>query len=101
LAVTAIKRLPDFPDLATVAEIIPGFEANGWFALLTKSGVRGEIVRKINDDLADVLGQDELEQKFRTLGTYPHSMPPSETVAFIGAYERSWPPRVRALVKPQ
>ena len=36
LAVTSARRLPDHPDLPTVAETLPGFRSMGWFALLAR-----------------------------------------------------------------
>lgn len=99
LAVTSPKRLPDFPNLATMAETIPGFEATGWFALLTKSGVPEDVIRKVNRDLAGILAQEELRRKFETLGTYARPMPLAETASFIHEYESAWRPLVRAVVK--
>src|SRR5262249_57701547 len=45
LALTAAQRLPDFPDVPTVSETIPGFEATGWVALLAPArGFPGNVV---------------------------------------------------------
>jgi len=101
LAVTAARRLPDFPDLPTVSETIPGFEAKGWFVLMAPSGVSPEIVRKLNHDLNGVLAQDELQRTFRTLGLYVRPMSPAETAAFIRSEQDLWRPIVRELVKAQ
>src|SRR2546430_468604 len=46
LAVASAQRLPNFPDLPTVAETIPGFIATGWFPLLAPAGTPDWIVRK-------------------------------------------------------
>jgi tripartite-type tricarboxylate transporter receptor subunit TctC len=40
LAVGSTKRLPDFPDLPTVAETLPGFSPGGWLALVAPGGTR-------------------------------------------------------------
>ena len=53
IAVASAKRLPDFPDLPTVAETLPGFEARGWFALMALTGTADEIVQKVSQDLID------------------------------------------------
>jgi tripartite-type tricarboxylate transporter receptor subunit TctC len=42
LAVTSLQRLPNFPDLPTVAETLPCFIATGWFALLAPAGRRSQ-----------------------------------------------------------
>jgi len=99
LAFTAAQRLPDFPDLPTVSETIPGFETSGWFALMAPAGVSDEIVQKLNRDLRNVLGQSELQQRFQTLGTYARPMSPPETVSFIRSEQDRWRPMVRELAK--
>jgi tripartite-type tricarboxylate transporter receptor subunit TctC len=99
LAFTAARRLPDFPDLPTVSETIPGFEAKGWFALMAPAGVSDEIVQKLNRDLRNVLAQSELQRRFQTLGTYARPMSPSETVSFIRSEQDRWRPLVRELAK--
>src|SRR5262249_52974344 len=44
LAVASTKRLPDFPDLPTVAETVPGFQAVGWQVLMAPAGTPAAIV---------------------------------------------------------
>jgi tripartite-type tricarboxylate transporter receptor subunit TctC len=99
LAFTATRRLPDFPDLPTVLETIPGFEAKGWFALMAPAGVSAEIVQRLNRDLRDVLVQSELQRKLQTLGTYARPMSPAETASFIRGEQDRWRPLVRELAK--
>jgi tripartite-type tricarboxylate transporter receptor subunit TctC len=101
LAVTSVQRLSDFPDLPTVSETIPGFEAKGWFVLMAPSGVSPEIIRKLNHDLNGVLAQDELQRTYRTLGVYARPMSPAETAAFIRGEQDLWRPIVGELVKAQ
>ncbi len=99
LAFTAAQRLPDFPDLPTVSETIPSFEAKGWFALMAPVGVSAEIVQKLNRDLRNVLSQSELQRKFQSLGTYARPMSPPETASFIRSEQDRWRPLVRELAK--
>ena len=51
LAVASPQRIPDFPNLPTVAETLPGFAASGWQAMVAPVGTPAPIVRKISDDL--------------------------------------------------
>ena len=46
LAVAAPKRLPEFPDVPTAAETLPGFEAGGWQVLVAPLGTPSAIVRR-------------------------------------------------------
>ena len=97
VAVASHKRLPNFPDIATVAETVPGFAAMGWFALMTPNGTPETIVRKVNADLNAVLELPEIKQRFQEIGTYPRPMSPSETTEFIRAEQALWRPIVRQM----
>ena len=100
LAVASSSRLPDFPDLPTVEEAVPGiggFEARGWFALMAPARTPDAIVQKVNRDLRTVLGEPEVKRKFAALGTYPRPMSPEETAAFIRSEQDLWRPVVKQL----
>ena len=56
LAISSLKRLPDFPILPTVSETLPGFEATGWFALVAPKGTPDQIVQQVHGELNEVLG---------------------------------------------
>jgi len=95
LAVTAPKRLPNYPDLPAVAETIPGFDSRGWFVFLTLAGTPNDVVQKINADLRKVLDQPEVRQRFETLATYIRHLTPSETGKFIRDEQAAWRPVVK------
>ena len=57
LAVATTKRLPNFPNLPTVAETIPGFEAVGWLALMAPPGTPLPLAQRISADLRKVLSE--------------------------------------------
>jgi tripartite-type tricarboxylate transporter receptor subunit TctC len=100
LAVASTKRLPDYPDLPTVAEALPdigAFEARGWFALMARAGTPGAIVRKVGEDLRAVLAQPDLQAKFAKLGTYVHPMSSSQLAAFIDSEQTLWRPVAHAV----
>jgi tripartite-type tricarboxylate transporter receptor subunit TctC len=97
LAVASTKRLPNMPDLPTVAETIPGFESKGWLALMAPTGTPEHIIKKVNADLRTVLDTDDVKQKFEVLGTYPRALSPAETAAFIRSEQQLWWPVVRQL----
>jgi tripartite-type tricarboxylate transporter receptor subunit TctC len=98
LAVTSATRLPNLPDVPTVAEQIPGYAAGGWFALMAPSHTPDPIVQKINHDLVAVLAEPELKQKFETLGTYARPMSSAETAQFIRAEQATWQPLARKFI---
>jgi tripartite-type tricarboxylate transporter receptor subunit TctC len=95
LAVSSPRRLPQFPDLPTITETIPGFVAQGWFVLLAPAGTPPEIVQKASSDLRTVLGEPELQQKFASQGTFVHPMSGTELAAFVRSEQEMWKPIVR------
>jgi tripartite-type tricarboxylate transporter receptor subunit TctC len=92
LAITSPKRLPNYPNLPTVAETLPGFDSRGWFAFLAFAGTPDDVVGKINADLRKVLEQPEVQQRFTTLATYVRHLSPAETAQFIRDEQAAWRP---------
>ena len=97
LAVAAARRLPTLPDLPTVAETVPGFEALGWFVLSGPAKLPPQLVQRINHDLNQALTQPTLKEKLLGLGAFARPMTPADTVAFIRKEEQVWRPLVREI----
>jgi tripartite-type tricarboxylate transporter receptor subunit TctC len=97
LAVASARRLPNVPDLPTVAETIPGFEAIGWFVLSAPAKTPSAVVQRVNQDLNWVLGQPHLVKHFQDLGAFARPMSPEGTSAFIRKEEQVWRPLVRQM----
>ena len=95
LAVTSATRLPNFSDLPTVAETIPGFAVVAWFALLTPAGTPDAIVRKVSQDLQAVLKHPAIKEKFETLGVYARPTSPAEAAEFIRSERQLWKPVIK------
>ena len=55
LGVATPKRMPTLPDVPTIAETLPGFEAAAWFAVVAPPGTPKQIVEKINADINEAL----------------------------------------------
>jgi tripartite-type tricarboxylate transporter receptor subunit TctC len=97
LAVTSATRLPNFPDLPTVAETIPGFRVAAWFALMAPTGTPGSVVHKVGQDLQTILKHSEVEQKLQTLGVYARPMSSIDTAEFIRSEQLLWKPVIHQL----
>lgn len=92
LAVASAERLPDFPDLPTVAETLPGFESTGWQVLMFPAGTPDAIVQQANHDLNAMLADPEIKTMIARLGRYERPMSAAETLAFIQSEQQRWTP---------
>jgi tripartite-type tricarboxylate transporter receptor subunit TctC len=99
IAVGSAQRLPDFPDLPTVAETLSGFEAVGWQGLVAPVGTPDTIVRRLGDDLRKVLDQSEVKKQLAMRGGYARPMTPSEVIAFVRGQQQKWNPILQKLAQ--
>jgi tripartite-type tricarboxylate transporter receptor subunit TctC len=97
LAVASENRMADFPDLPTVAETLPGFEAIGWQVLLAPAGTPEAIVRKANADLTMAMSDLDTRKRLADLGRDQRAMSPARTLAFIQAEQEKWAPIVKQI----
>jgi tripartite-type tricarboxylate transporter receptor subunit TctC len=97
LAVASAERLPDFPNLPTVAETVPGFTAVGWQGLVAPIGTPETIIRKASEDLRKVVSDPAFKAQLAGRGSYPVPMSPTEVTAFIQDQQRQWSPVLQQL----
>src|SRR5215471_16553909 len=64
LGIAAEKRLPNLPDLPTLAETVPGVVSTGWVLMMAPAGTPAAIIEKLNRDLRTVEAQPELQERF-------------------------------------
>jgi tripartite-type tricarboxylate transporter receptor subunit TctC len=95
LAVSSLRRLPQYPDMPTIAETVPNFAAQGWFIMFAPAGTPDPIVAKLSGDLQHVLGQPDLQHRLADLGSYVHQMTRAELADFIHREQAMWKPIVR------
>jgi tripartite-type tricarboxylate transporter receptor subunit TctC len=92
IAVAAAQRLPQFPDLPTVAETLPGFSATGWQVLVAPRGTPAPIISKVSVDLAKVVGDPEFQKLLSNIGSYSSAMTAEQALAFVEEQQRTWLP---------
>jgi tripartite-type tricarboxylate transporter receptor subunit TctC len=82
LGVTSAKRSPLFPDLPAIAESgLPGYESVARFAMFAPAGTPPAIVRRLNQEIAKVLAQPEVKERFNRSGIEPAGGTPGELAA--------------------
>jgi tripartite-type tricarboxylate transporter receptor subunit TctC len=98
LAFASPKRLPNFPDVPTVAELLPDFAAVGWFVLAAPAKTDAANISKLSRDLKTVLTQPEFQRRLLDLATYTRLMTPGETSEFIRSEQQLWKPVLRQIM---
>ena len=84
LAATSDKRLPDFPELPTVAESgLPGYEASTWWGILAPRGTATPIVAQLNEVISNAINAGEVRTRIAALGAQPAGGPPQQLAALI------------------
>jgi tripartite-type tricarboxylate transporter receptor subunit TctC len=99
LGVGTSARVSDFPDVPTVAETVPGFNARGWLALVAPVGTPDPIVQKLSEDLRAAVTHPETRNKLETTGNYPQPMTPAELLAFIQTEQQMWRPVLEQIAR--
>ena len=67
LAVASAKRMPSLPNVPTLAETLPGFEAVAWYGIVAPPTTPKNIIDKVNADVNEALRQPEIQENLRKL----------------------------------
>ncbi len=90
LAVGTPKRIQVLPDLPTVAETLPGYDASGWHAFAAPKGMPAAEIELINKTMLASLGDPAFRTKLANLGSIPMPMAVAEFSKFIGDDITKW-----------
>ena len=90
IAQTTLKRSPAAPDVPTVAETVPGFEATTWFAMFAPAGTPPEIVARLNGELKRVFALPDVQDKLKGIGLEPWLSTPEELAKYQATEIVKW-----------
>lgn len=90
LAVTTRERIPALPDVPTVADTYPGFEATSWVGLLAPAGVPADVVSKLNGGVNAALKSPEFQKFLEEQSLRPAGGTPEQFAAFMKAETQKW-----------
>ena len=90
LAQTTAKRSPAAPDVPTVAETVPGFEATTWFAVFAPAGTPKDVVARIHAEMVRVFKLPEVADKLKTIGLEPWISTPDELAKYQASEIVKW-----------
>jgi tripartite-type tricarboxylate transporter receptor subunit TctC len=90
LAVTGATRSPVLPDVLTVAEFVPGYEAESWYGIGAPKTTPSEVITKLNSEINAGLADPTLKARFADLGAEPISMTPAAFGKFVAGETDKW-----------
>jgi tripartite-type tricarboxylate transporter receptor subunit TctC len=90
LAVTSATRSQVLPEVPTVGEFLPGYEATTWYGVGVPKKTPNEIVEKLNKEINTALADPKLKARFAELGAEPMMMTPAEFEKFVVAETEKW-----------
>jgi tripartite-type tricarboxylate transporter receptor subunit TctC len=91
LAISSAKRVAAAPEIPTIAESgFPGFDVNPWWGILAPAGIDVTIVRKINKDVANILGTKEMIDFLAAQGAEPLITSPEAFLKILEADVVKW-----------
>jgi len=96
LAITSATRSEALPDVPTVSEFVPGYEASFWFGVGAPKATPDEIVDKLNKEVNAALDDPKMKARLLDLGGTPKPMTPADFGKFIADETEKWGKVIRA-----
>jgi tripartite-type tricarboxylate transporter receptor subunit TctC len=90
LATTGEKRNPLTPDLPTVAETVPGYEATIWLGVMAPKGTPKEVITFLNTAINKVINRPDVKEVWLKQGAIPLVKTPEEFDAFLRKDIEKW-----------
>ena len=90
LAVTSATRQEALPDVPTVGEFLPGFEARGWYGIVVPKATPAEIVGKLNQEINAALADPNMKKRLTDLGVAVFAGSPADFGKFIADETEKW-----------
>jgi tripartite-type tricarboxylate transporter receptor subunit TctC len=96
LAVTSAKRSAALPDIPTIGEFVPGYDAAGWFGLGAPKGTPQPIIDMLSKAIGEVLADPAMKARFADLGAEPMPMTAAEFGNLVADDTQKWAKVIRS-----
>ena len=90
IATSGSRRSSLFPEVPTVAETVPGYDATNWWGLIAPAGTPRPVIAKLSQELEALLKSDETRKRVESEGADVVRMTPAEFSRFIAAETQKW-----------
>jgi tripartite-type tricarboxylate transporter receptor subunit TctC len=102
LAVTTAMRSEALPDVPTVSESVPGFEAGDWLGVGAPKNTPAEIIDRLNKEITAGVADPKIKARFADLGGTPLPLTPAEFGKLLADETEKWAKVIRAAnIKPE
>ncbi len=96
LAVTTARRVEALPDIPTVDEFVPGYEASGWLGFGAPKNTPTEIIDKLSKEISAGVADPKMKARLMDVGSVPMAMTPAEFGKLIADETEKWGKVIRA-----
>ena len=90
LAVTTTSRLDALPDVPSLSDFLPGYEAEGWLGMGAPTGTPPEIIETLNKQINAALADDKIKQRLTDIGVVVHGGSAADFGKFIASETAKW-----------
>mgnify|MGYP002654320863 FL=1 len=90
LAVSSLHKVSSAPELATIAEVLPGFETGSYQGIVAPAGTPSEVVAKLNAEIARIMATQDMKDRLAAQGTEVRSSSPDALLNFLRAEKTRW-----------
>lgn len=90
LGVTSARRLPAFPDVPAISEVLPGYESSAWFGLFAPGHMDAAAARKLSDAARQAVASADVRRRLETEGYIPVGNAPDEFGKFVQSEITRW-----------
>jgi tripartite-type tricarboxylate transporter receptor subunit TctC len=90
LAVTTKERVPAAPDLPSISDFVPGYEAEAWVGMGAPTGTPKDIIDTLNKQINDALADTTVKQRLTDIGVVPRGGSPVDFGNFCAAETAKW-----------
>jgi tripartite-type tricarboxylate transporter receptor subunit TctC len=102
LGVTTAARVEALPDIPSISEFVPGYEASGWQGIGAPKDTPDEIVNKLNGEVNAILADPKMKTELAQMGSAVFPSSPADFGKFIAAETEKWAKVVKfANIKPE
>jgi tripartite-type tricarboxylate transporter receptor subunit TctC len=93
--VTTATRSEALPEIPTVDEFVPGYEANTWFGVGAPKNTPAEIINKLNNEINAALADPKMKARLANLGGVPMPLTPADFGRLIADETEKWAKVIR------